>query len=231
MTTDFLDPSEEEDELRPSREAEPLDVEANENGDEDVLNSEDAESIAPDRAEQLLANVVPSPIDADESWQDSIRRGNASLDSIPNRRNPIPPRSSANDLKSPDANPEIFLPIGRPGESDVQKLPGLKHPDTAAIEQYSTTQQTLPQRPSEIPPVVVHHLPPQMAGREKAASKEGRKRLRIEVEITLANAERISRIAVEEAKAEFKKLASQATQRLDEKFYEYRANQRLLRRG
>lgn len=88
-----------------------------------------------------------------------------------------------------------------------------------------------PQQPTETPPVIVRHLPPLIDGAEKGVAKEGRERLRIEIEITLANAERISRIAVEEAKAGFKKLASQATQRLDEKFYEYRANQRLLRRG
>lgn len=231
MTSEFSDPSEEEDDLTSPPDVDSSATETDEGEYEETADPEITERIAENRADRLLPDTPPSPIDAEEFWQESIQQGNATLERIANQPIRIPQDPLSIEPGSPDAIREAFFSLGRDGESGAHKLPRHRQTDAAAIELYSSTQPTSPQGHPETPPVVVHHLPPQNVGSENSAAKEDRERLRIEVEITLANAERISRIAVEEAKAEFKKLASQATQRLDEKFYEYRANQRLLRRG
>jgi|GEM_PF-2143335 len=230
MTTEFFDPDDDEDELMPQLTPEPADIETDDDELEATLDPMTDEPVLEHRAEHL----VPTDIlltDVDGEKENGIQAGNAALEAIGKQAQPqtasllpIPPQTT-------DEARNLLLPVGRVGEGGAQKLPGSLEPDGASVELYSTERVASPQQPTETPPVVVRHLPPLIDGTGKGVAKEGRERLRIEIEITLANAERISRIAVEEAKAEFKKLASQATQRLDEKFYEYRANQRLLRRG
>ncbi len=121
---------------------------------------------------------------------------------------------------------ELFSPPPAFGENAPQRQP--LPAETNVAEPPPLSSPFDGSAPPEMAPITIRRLPPQFDKRDGNSTKAGVERLQIEVEITVANAERISRIALEEAKAEFKKLASQAVQRLDEKFYEYRAQQRVL---